>query len=191
MFEAKPILQDGNKLLRKKSKKVKKPYSQEDRDLAKYLHDYLAFTQKPENIEEGNIRTAVGLAAPQLGVLKRICAIRIEYFNDENDKEKVTSVTSFAFINPKIISYAQRKAYIIAGEGCLSITEEHEGYVPRAAFVTVQGYDALTEQELTVKLRGYEAIVIQHELDHLEGILFYDHIDKEDPFKKIPGALEI
>jgi peptide deformylase len=120
--------------------------------------------------------------------LKRICAIRIEYFKED---ETLDYVTEFAFINPKIVAHAQRMSYLLAGEGCLSVDGEHQGYVPRYAFVTVRGYDAITRQYLEVKFRGYDAIVIQHEIDHLDGILFYDRINKQDPFKKIEGALEI
>ena len=188
MFEVKPIVKDTNKLIRKKSKEVKEPFSEEDIAWALYLRDYLIFSSKEENCQQYDLRPGVGLASPQLGVLKRICAIRVEYFKED---ETLDYVTEFAFINPKIVAHAQRMAYLLAGEGCLSVDGEHQGYVPRYAFVTVRGFDAITRQYLEVKFRGYDAIVIQHEIDHLDGILFYDRIDKQDPFKKIEGALEI
>ena len=82
-------------------------------------------------------------------------------------------------------------AYLKDGEGCLSVNDEHQGYVPRYAKVTIKGYDALTDQEVKIVARGYEAIVFQHELDHFDGIIFYDKIDADDPFKPIPNAMAI
>ncbi|MGN1388681.1 MAG: peptide deformylase, partial [Bulleidia sp.] len=75
--------------------------------------------------------------------------------------------------------------------GCLSVPEEHQGYVVRHARVTVKGYDLLTDQNITIRARGYLAIVLQHELEHFKGVLFYDHINSKDPFAKVPGAMVI
>lgn len=188
MFEIKTIVKDSDELLREKSEPVKEPISQEDIDFALYLRDYLIFSSKEENCQKYGLRPGVGLAAPQLGVLKRVCAIYVEYFNENDEVEKTVE---YAFINPKIISHSQRQAYLLAGEGCLSVDQEHPGYVKRYAFITVSAYDAIQKQYITVKLRGYDAIVAQHEIDHLDGILFYDRIDKNEPMKRIEGALEI
>ena len=72
--------------------------------------------------------------------------------------------------------------YVEEGEGCLSINRECEGIVPRYARVTIEGYDIDGNK---IKVRGREelAIAFQHELDHLNGILFVDRIDKNDPYK--------
>ncbi len=72
--------------------------------------------------------------------------------------------------------------YVEEGEGCLSVNREVEGIVPRCARVTIEGYDMDGNK---VKYRGREelAIAFQHEIDHLNGILFVDRIDKKDPFK--------
>ena len=93
--------------------------------------------------------------------------------------------------NPRITSRPVQKAYLENGEGCLSVPEEHEGYVVRNARVTVKGYDLLSDQEVTIRARGYFAIVLQHELDHFNGVLFYDHIDPSNPKPEVPGALVI
>lgn len=188
MFEPKKILIEGNPILRKKCKAVKKPYSQEDIDLALYLHEYVKCSTQEEYIEKYNLRAGVGLAAPQIGINKKIIAIYIEYKDEEGNVE---DVTEFALINPEMISHSSRKAYLLAGEGCLSVENNYEGIVPRYANVTVRGYDALLKEEIIIRLRGYEAIVIQHELDHLEGVLFFDRIDKKEPQKRIEGALEL
>ena len=72
--------------------------------------------------------------------------------------------------------------YVEEGEGCLSVNREVEGIVPRCARVTIEGYDMNGNK---VKYRGREelAIAFQHELDHLNGIMFTDRIDKDDPYK--------
>ena len=75
--------------------------------------------------------------------------------------------------------------------GCLSVDNEHEGYVYRSYKIVVKAFDALKGEDVTITARGYDAIVLQHEIDHLNGVLFYDHIDKKDPFKVIPGSVEI
>ena len=80
------------------------------------------------------------------------------------------------------------KAYIDAGEGCLSVDEEHPGHVIRHFKITVEAFDAKSHQNIVITARGYDAIVLQHEIDHLDGILFYDRIDKVHPDKTIPGA---
>ena len=93
--------------------------------------------------------------------------------------------------NPKIVSSSVQKAYLESGEGCLSVEEDHDGYVVRSARVTVQGFDLVTGQDITIRARGYLAIVLQHELDHFKGILFYDHINPEDPYPEVPNSIVI
>ena len=72
--------------------------------------------------------------------------------------------------------------YVEMGEGCLSINREVEGIVPRYARVTIEGYD-LDGNKIRIRAREELAIAFQHEIDHLNGILFPDHIDKKHPFK--------
>ena len=107
---------------------------------------------------------------------------------DKND-ELVTY--QYMLANPKIVSRSVQNAYLESGEGCLSVVEEHDGYVVRSARVKVTGYDLLTDRNVTIRARGYLAIVLQHEIDHFSGILFYDHINKDDPHPEVPGAMVI
>ena len=93
--------------------------------------------------------------------------------------------------NPKIVSRSIQSAYLENGEGCLSVPEEHDGFVVRSARVKVSGYDLLTDQNVTIRARGYLAIVLQHEIDHFSGVLFYDHIDPKNPHPDVPGAMVI
>ena len=74
------------------------------------------------------------------------------------------------------------KIYVDLGEGCLSINRDVEGIVPRYARVTLEGYD-IEGRKIQVRAREELAICFQHELDHLNGILFTDHIDPKNPFK--------
>ena len=134
-----------------------------------------------------NLRPAVGISAIQIGIPKQLTAVIVHEI-DKND-EAVTY--EYMLANPRIVSSSVQKAYLENGEGCLSVPEEHEGYVVRNARVTVKGYDLLTDQEVTIRARGYFAIVLQHELDHFNGVLFYDHIDPSNPKPEVPGALVI
>ncbi len=182
------VIKDNVPSLREKSVEVKMPLSKEDEEVAKFLHDYLVLTSDEKVAEEYGTRPGVGLAAPQIGINKRMVSILINY-PDENGN--IVQVTEFTLINPKIVESSTRNAYLMDGEGCLSVDENHPGHVIRSAIIVIEAYDYLTKRNIRLKLRGYEAIVAQHELDHLEGILFYDRIDKKDPFKRINGALEI
>ncbi|MCK9198431.1 MAG: peptide deformylase [Bacilli bacterium] len=188
MLDLRKIVTDSDPKIRKKSIDVEFPLSKEDEDAIKYLYDYLVFADDDNNVEKFGVKPGVGLAAPQIGVNKRMFAIYVPYFDEQGN---ISSITAHAFINPKIINSSIRQAYLLNGEGCLSVEEDHEGYVPRASIVTIKAYDYLLKTEVVVKFRGYEAIIAQHEYDHLEGILYYDRINKKDPFFRIQGALEI
>jgi len=76
------------------------------------------------------------------------------------------------------------------GEGCLSVDRDVPGYVVRHARVTVEYFNKEGEKQ-RVKLRGYNSIVVQHEIDHTNGIMFYDRINKDNPFAIKDGLLII
>lgn len=179
----KTIVHDDNPILRTKSEPVKLPLSQEDRELLLAMHKYVVDSHDDELCEKENLQPAVGIAAIQLGIPKQMCAISIPM---EDNK-----TIDFALVNAKIISNSCQQAYLQGGEGCLSVPDEHKGYVPRSARITVKGYDLLQDKEIEFRARGYVAIVLQHELDHFDGRLFYDHINKENPFAEIEDALVI
>ncbi len=88
---------------------------------------------------------------------------------------------SYGLFNPKIVSHSVAQTYLSSGEGCLSVDREVPGYVPRHQRITIKATD-LDGNEIKLKLRGYAAIVFQHEIDHLNGVMFYDHINKQEPF---------
>lgn len=68
-----------------------------------------------------------------------------------------------------------------AGEGCLSVNREIEGHVKRYARVRIEGYD-LDGNKIMIRARDELSIAFQHEIDHLNGILFYDRIDPKHRF---------
>ena len=174
------ILDDTKKELRKNCEVVETPLNQEDENTILEMLDYVIKSQDDEYALKYNIRPGVGLAAPQIGINKKMIAI---YFIDENEKE-----VRHALVNPRIISNSTRLIAIKSGEGCLSVKEDKEGYVYRYFKITVKAYDALKKQDVTFTAKGYEAIVLQHEIDHLSGILYYDRINKKNPFEIKPNS---
>ena len=92
--------------------------------------------------------------------------------------------------NPKVVAHSVQDAALGDGEGCLSVDRDVPGYVVRHARVTVEYYNKEGEKQ-RVKLRGYNSIVVQHEIDHTNGIMFYDRINKDNPFAIKDGLLII
>ncbi|MCR5372099.1 MAG: peptide deformylase [Solobacterium sp.] len=181
------IIKDTDPFIRRKSEPVPLPLSEEDRSLLQDMYMYVKNSTDPEIAERDNLRPAVGISAIQVGVPKRMTAVIVRD-TDKNDQEVVYE---YMLVNPRIVSKSLQKAYLESGEGCLSVAKVHEGYVVRSARVTVKAYDALTDREISIRARGYLAIVLQHELDHFEGVLFYDHINKENPWPNVPGAISV
>ena len=186
MLLMKDIVFDDSPLIREVSLPVELPLSKEDRKLILDMHEFLVNSQDEEISEKYQIRPGVGIAAVQLGVLKRMCAIHIIDFDEDGN---IKNTTDYALVNPKVISYTEKKSYLKNGEGCLSVDKDVEGLVPRHAKITVEAYDALTDKEVKIVARGFLSICLQHELDHLDGKLFYDHIDKEHPTDPIQNAM--
>lgn len=182
MITMKDIIRDGHPTLRKVADEVKLPPSEEDKRILTSLMEYVVNSQDEKMVEKYGLRPGIGLAAPQINVSKRMIAVHVE-----DDKERLYS---YALFNPKIVSHSVELSYLQSGEGCLSVDEPHPGFVPRHARVTVKGYD-LNGKEVIVRLKGLPAIAFQHEIDHLNGILFYDKINKENPFAPIENAIAI
>ena len=178
------IIKDDNDLIRQKSSDVSLPISEEDKQLLLDMLKYVDDSTIEEIAQEKNLRPAVGISAIQLGIPKKLTAVILK---DENGKK----VYEYALVNPKIISNSIEKSYLTSGEGCLSVVDEREGFIYRSARIKVKGYDILQDKEIIIKADGYLAIVLQHELDHFKGILFYDHINKKNPKYVDPNALAI
>ena len=119
-------------------------------------------------IETVHFANGVGLAAPQVGVPLRLCVLQMP------EEEPVV------LINPEIV---KRSGERVVSEGCLSIPG-YVGDIKRSVSVTVKGMD---RQGKPVRLKGTELLaqVLEHELDHLNGILYIDHIEDQTHFHKI------
>ncbi len=141
------IILIGNPILRKRSQPVKKV----DKFIEK-LVDEMKKTLLKSKIP------AVGLSAPQIGELLRVIIYR------EDDK-------IHALINPKII---KKEGKIVIEEGCLSIPGIY-GDVERANKILISGI-SLTGKSVELEKEGLTAVIIQHEIDHLDGVLFIDRI---------------
>lgn len=174
MLRTKDILDEKDKRLRMKSKEVVFPLSKDDKKVIDDIIEYLTNSQIEELAEKYDLRPGMGMAAVQLGILKRYFVVVHEY---EPQKFK-----NYVLINPRIISNSVEKIYVDSGEGCLSVNRDIEGIVPRYARVTVEGYD-INGNKIAVRGREELAVAFQHELDHLDGILFTDKIDKKNPYK--------
>lgn len=173
------ILVEPNDILITKSDEVTIPLSKEDTHLLKLLYHYVTNSQDEQYAEKYHVRPAVGLAAPQIGVLKQMVAIKT---TDEDDK-----LHKLMLVNPTYTYKSDEMAYLQPGEGCLSVEEgKYKGFVPRHYEVHVEAYNLLTHRFEKIEAKGYFAIVLQHELDHLDGVLYMERINKLDPFYTHP-----
>ena len=168
------ILDESNKILHMKSKDVTFPLSKEDKKLINDALDYLEMSQIEEYSKKYNLRAGMGLSFVQLGELKRIFVISEEIEDNKFNR--------YVVINPKVIRKSEELIYVGEGEGCLSVNREVEGIVPRHARCTIEAYDE-NGNLFDIRVREDMAVAFQHEIYHLNGILFVDKIDKKNPYK--------
>ncbi len=182
MILLKNILQEGDPVLRKKAAEVKIPLTKKDQKTIEDMMEYLENSQDEILCEKYGLRGGVGLAAPQIGVSKRIfCMLTFD--------EKNKNFYKYAFINPLIVANSIEKTYLPGGEGCLSVEESKNNTVLRYSKIKIKAmsYNFKTKivEPVSLTLTGYPSIVFQHEYDHLNGILFVDKITT-DVFKYEP-----
>lgn len=176
------ILDEKNKLLHQKSKDVVFPMDKKEKDILEDMLTYLEMSQIDKYSEKYNLRPGMGLAFVQVGVPKRAFVICNE--NDDGEFDK------YIIINPEIISMSEEMIYVGEGEGCLSVNREVEGIVPRHARITIKAFDE-DGKEFTLRVREDLAVAFQHEIDHLNGIMFTDHINPKCPYKDADKMREI
>ena len=178
MLLYKDIVKEKNPILREKAKEVEIPISEDTIKVLKQMDEYLTNSYDDEFIKKNDIRPGVGIAAPQVGVSKRMFCIQAY---DEKG-----NFHHYIVVNPKIISESEQLTFLPNGEGCLSVDRETKGLVMRHKKIKARTYLYNFEKEAfeqtTLTLSGYIAIVFQHEYDHLDGVLFIDRIDKVNPF---------
>ena len=145
-------------VLRQKAKKV----TSMDKSVQRLIDDM---------IETMHVASGVGLAAPQVGVSLRICVIEMP------DEEVIT------LINPEII---ERKGERFIEEACLSVPG-YQGEIKRSVSVKVK---ALDRQGKEIRLKGEELLAqaLEHEMDHLNGVLYIDHVESHDKLWKLSSA---
>ena len=174
MIKTSDILDEFDPRLRAKNEETKFPLSKDKKKLINDMLEHLYYSQIEEYSEKYNLRPGMGLAAPQVGINEKFFVICHE---EEENKFK-----NYVLINPQMISHSEELIYASEGEGCLSVNREVEGIVPRYARVTFTGYD-IDGKKVKYRAREELSIAFQHEMDHLNGILFVDHIDPKNPFK--------
>lgn len=139
------------------------------------------FDEKLQTLIDDMIETmrqapGVGLAAPQVGVLEQV--IVVEYFEKEEDEEREDAENApkrlYVVVNPEITRTSTET--VTGPEGCLSIPG-YMGEVERFQSITVKGQNR-RGQPVTLRLKDWTARIFQHEIDHLNGILFTDRATK-------------
>ncbi len=158
------IIRFPGPLLREKSKKI--------RELNPEIKGFINELKNTMYINKG----CVGIAAPQAGELKRVVVVDVT-----GHPAAKKSNGLLVLVNPRLISKSGRA---VTREGCLSVPD-FTGNVRRAGKITVE-YTDISGKEKQMTARGFEAVVIQHEIDHLDGILFIDRIrnSKRDLFAR-------
>lgn len=151
------IRKDGDDILAKKSKEVEVI----DERIKELAQDMLDTMYKSDGI---------GLAACQVGILKRIVVYDVRYIEEDAKKE------GHVLINPKITS--RSKTMVEVEEGCLSFPDVYKPVI-RHEKITVE-YTDLDGKKKKINATGMEAIVLQHEIDHLDGIVFLDRYDEQN-----------
>ncbi len=164
---ARQILFADAPVLRQKARRVRKY----DAALRELVADML------ETMHAAN---GVGLAAPQVGVSLRLFVIEIPA-----DEEAGIPARQYVLCNPEIVKAVGEET---EEEGCLSLPG-YVGEVTRAAVVTVKGFD-VNGKAVRVRGEGLLARALQHELDHLDGILFIDRLESLDKLRRVDQAAE-
>ncbi|MDQ7009702.1 MAG: peptide deformylase [Candidatus Gracilibacteria bacterium] len=154
-----------NTILRTISSKITKDELKNNIKLGKEMLKYI---KDPDN-------GGVGLAAPQVGYNKRLIVVSL--LKDREDE----SFPTIMMINPEILEHSKEKQ--ISEEGCLSLPEE-TGKVPRFKEIKLKYFDEKLNEKI-IKLNGLRSNIIQHEIDHLDGILFTDRIEESKNTKNL------
>ncbi|MGL4952025.1 MAG: peptide deformylase [Mycoplasma sp.] len=127
------------------------------------------------------IRPGIAVAAPQMGLFKKII-----YIHFDDDKEY-----KYLLANPEIIAKSQVFSFVNGGEGCLSVAKDQKGNIPRNYKIIVRAIDLFTGEIVEISAVELLSICFQHEIDHLDGILYTDKINKEKPLYIDPKWLVV
>lgn len=144
----------GDEILKKKARQIDKI----DERVKELAQDMLDTMYKNDGI---------GLAACQVGILKSLVVYDVNYIDEKRPKKN-----PIVMVNPKITAVS--KSMVTVEEGCLSFPNVFEK-VDRHEKVTVEYLD-LNGKKITKRVKGLEAVCIQHEVDHLSGVVFLDYV---------------
>ncbi len=161
-----PILTAEHPLLREKSKKVTRFGDALQRlveDMFDTMHDAYG----------------LGLAAPQIGVLQRVFVVEMPPEYDEDDNE-IVPAEAYVLVNPEIVKTRGQEEM---EEGCLSVPG-YRGLVNRATYVVIKAQD-VEGRAVRYRAEGLLAQAFQHELDHLDGVLYLDRLESSDKLYRI------
>lgn len=142
--------------------------------LKKMAHRVEALDESIHNLVQDLLDTmqagpgSVGVAAPQIGAALRVCVVDVS----KSKQGKENNHGLLCMVNPEIIS---RSGSAIMREGCMSVPD-YTGDVERSTDIVVRFLDSRTGEQLEFAASGFEAVAIQHEMDHLDGVLFLDRI---------------
>lgn len=127
----------------------------------------------------------VGLAAPQIGSLLRAVVVDVTRYPPRKGQPPVHGHGLLVLVNPKIV---KREGELVFREGCLSIPE-FLADIRRSAAVRVEALDR-AGAPVAIDAEGFEAVALQHEMDHLDGLLFLDRVAnlKTDLFRRKPPS---
>lgn len=176
------IIKEGHPTLNKKAMDVKLPLSINDKRILKDMLDFVINSQDEQIAKEYDLRPAVGIAAPQLNINKRMFVIHVHDINN--------ILHEHILINPILEVTNDKQIYLPGGEGCLSVDRITEGLTPRFKNINIKAmkYDPASDLVFPIELNlsGYIGIVFQHEYDHLEGVLFTEKL-----FESLPEATNV
>ena len=152
----------GNPILRQISKQVDlKELADQQGELQDFIDDMIDTMRE----EDG-----VGLAAPQVN--RSLQIVVLEYENNERYPDE-SSIPLTVLVNPILSDYGEEK--VLGWESCLSLVD-FRGLVPRSTSVTLKAYDRDGDR-IEKRATGFEAVVLQHEIDHLNGKVFLDRME--------------
>ena len=157
------LVYEGDERLRKKAVKIRHV----DDGIRKLANDMW---------ETMLVAHGVGLAAPQIGVGLRLIVIHVPADYDEDDPTEY----ELKLVNPEIVKSFGRA---VGTEGCLSIPG-WVGDVPRAEAVTVKAID-MQGRAIRIKAENHLAVILQHEIDHLDGILYTDRVEDKETLRRV------
>ena len=149
-----------NKILRSICDPIKQS---EWKQYAKVWKEMVAYIKNPDH-------AGVGLAAPQIGVTKRIMVCSL--LRDWDDE----TFSTVMMINPEILDASSEMTKEIE-EWCLSLPKTKKGYVERHESIKLSYYDEKQKQKI-LRISGLASVIVQHEIDHLNGILYIDKLVK-------------